>query len=231
MSPSAAPQSPTVLLVEDDRIQAEIFRDALAQEGYTVVHAVNAQEGWRYFQSLHPALVITDVGLPDELGTQLCERIRAHGAFGTTPVIMLTARGSMEAKEVGFSAGADHYLVKPIQIAELKLWVKALLRRVGKEHADGGLLRAEDFVIDPKSHRVTVGGAVIPNLTVKEFDLLYELVRRRPHVVSKEQLLRSVWHDALRDNTVEVHIKNVRSKLGDAARRIVTVHGLGYRFE
>lgn len=221
----------TILLVEDDSQGAALIREALSEQGYVFTHAGTCAEGWRYFESLRPALVILDVNLPDGSGLELCRRIRTHPSLGATPVMVLTGKGHLDDKAKGFEAGADHYLVKPLQVEELRLWIGALLRRVQLEEKEGGILRAEDFVVDPQSHTVTAGEQVVRNLTRKEFELLYELVRRKPKVLSKEQILKSLWSTVLRDNTVEVHIRNLRLKLGPAAKRIVTVPGLGYRFE
>lgn len=221
----------TILLVEDDLDIADLIHDALSSEGYVFVHAENLERGWENFERLRPVLVILDVGLPDGSGFDLCRRIRAHAALGATPVIMLTAKGELKDKMSGFDAGADHYLVKPIRIAEFLLWVRALLRRVGFADREGGVLRAEDCAADPQAHTVSGGGKVIKNLTRKEFELFYELLRRRPKVVSRESIMKSLWNTVLRDNTIEVHIRNLRRKLGPLAGRIVTVPGVGYKFE
>lgn len=221
----------TILVVEDEATVAALIHDALASEEHVLVHATNCAEGWRFFETLRPALVILDIGLPDASGLTVAKKIRAHPTLSETPIIVLTARGQFKDKESGFEAGADHYLVKPIQIKELRLWVQALMRRIKYTDKEGGILHVGDFIIDPAAHRVTVGSDVIKNLTRKEFDLLYELARHRPKVLSKQFILSSLWNTVLRDNTVEVHIKNLRAKLGPGGQRIVTVAGVGYRFE
>lgn len=221
----------TILLVEDDEQIAGMIRESLASAGHDVAHAPDMERGWERFERLRPALVILDVGLPDGSGLDLCRRIRAHAVLSATPVVVLTARGDIKDKVMGFDAGADHYLVKPIQIAELRLWVSALLRRVAVCDREGGVLRAGDCAVDPQAHTVSSGGKVVKNLTRKEFELFYELVRRRPKVVSKESIMKSLWSTVLRDNTIEVHIRNIRRKLGPLAGRIVTVSGVGYKFE
>jgi len=222
---------PTLLLVEDDPAAAALIEEALRPGGHLLVHARSVAEGWTRFQALKPAVVILDVGLPDGSGTELCRRIRKHPALGTTPVIMLTGKGKLDDKTEGFAAGSDHYLVKPVQIEELLLWVGALLRRVELADKDSGILRVEDFAADPGTHTVSTGGRLIRSLTRKEFELLCELMRVRPRVLSKERIMKELWDTVLRDNTIEVHIRNLRKKLGTAAWRIVTVPGVGYRFE
>jgi len=109
--------------------------------------------------------------------------------------------------------------------------VKALLRRMDLTDAEGGVVRVGEFAVDPSSHAVTAGDRSIKNLTKKEFELLYELVRLSPKVLSKDRIMNSLWSTVLRDNTVEVHIRNLRSKLGDDSKRVVTVPGIGYRFD
>ena len=108
--------------------------------------------------------------------------------------------------------------------------MKALLRRARSDEKEGGVLRAEDFVIDPRARTVKTAGQVVRDLTQKEFSLLYELVKRRPRALSKEYIMRSLWNSVLRDNTVEVHLWNLRKKLGPAGARILTVSKAGYRF-
>lgn len=220
-----------ILLVEDERTVAALVREALGDAGAELTHASTVAEGWRLFEELRPALAILDVGLPDGTGFELCRRIRAHPALAATPVVMLTGRSDYEDKASGFSAGADHYLIKPIQIAELRLWVGSLLRRVEVDDKEGGVLRAGEFAIDPAAHLVRVGDRAVRDLTRKEFEILYELVRCRPRVLSKDYLMKRLWSGVLRDNTIEVHVRNIRAKLGEGADRLQTVPGAGYRFD
>ncbi|MFA5139804.1 MAG: response regulator transcription factor [Elusimicrobiota bacterium] len=219
-----------IIIVEDDPHALSLIRDSLSASGHACIYAGTCAEGWREIEAAKPDLVILDVGLPDGSGVELCAKIRSHPLLAPTPIIMLTALGGLDDKTSGFRAGADRYLVKPFQFAELKLWVDALLRRVKLDEREGGILRAEDFVVDPGRHTVATAGRIISDLTRKEFDLLYELVRHSPRVLSKEFILSALWHQVLRDNTVEVHIKNIRSKLGPSAKRVVTIPSVGYRF-
>ncbi|MBI4386325.1 MAG: response regulator transcription factor [Elusimicrobia bacterium] len=220
----------TILLVEDEEPSAALIKEALSAGEFVLTHASNCAEGWRYLETLRPQLVILDVTLPDGSGLDLCRRLREHPALAPTPVIILTGKDQLKDKESGFEAGADHYLIKPFQIQELRLWVSALLRRARLDEREGGILRAANFVVDPQAHRVQAGENAIDNLTRKEFDLLYELVRQSPKVLSKDALLSTLWGTVLRDNTIEVHIKNLRAKLGLAAQRVQTLPGVGYRF-
>jgi DNA-binding response OmpR family regulator len=223
--------SETVLVVEDQSDIAVLIREALEDERFVYVHAASVSEGWRNFESLRPALVVLDVGLPDGSGLDLCRKIRGHKSLSATPVIVLTGKGELADKISGFDAGADHYLVKPVAIKELRLWAHALLRRVQLADADGGILREGSFALDPQTHTVTTASGEVRNLTRKEFEILYELMRRRPKVLSKEQIMKALWNTVLRDNTIEVHIRNLRNKLGAEAAHVATVSGVGYKFE
>lgn len=219
-----------IVFVEDEPETARFIADTLSAAGHEPVHAGDCAEGWHYARKRRPALLIIDVGLPDGSGLELCRRLRADAKLARAPIILLTAKGQLADKAEGFAAGADHYLVKPLEALELRLWVGALLRRIDYEDKDGGVLRLENALLEPESHRALVDGTVIEGLTPKEFDLLYELARRSPRILSKKYVLSRLWHATLRDNTVEVHIRNLRAKLGASARRIVTVPGVGYRF-
>lgn len=221
----------TVLIVADRSEKGQALREALEGEGKAALVASGPAEGWRLAQSARPSLLILDFDLPDDKSLSLCSKVRAHPALGPTPIIVLVDKTRPGEKEKGFAAKADVCLARPLQSRELNLWVRALLRRARSGEAEGGVLRADDFSIDPRARTVTVGERVIRDLTRKEFDLLYELVLRRPRVLSKQAIMGSLWKSVLRDNTVEVHVRNLRSKLGDAASRVVTVPKAGYRFQ
>ncbi len=172
-----------------------------------------------------------DVGLPDGSGLDVLRRLRATPALAAVPVILLTGRETLPDKQSGFEAGADHYLVKPVQIPELLLWAKSLLRRTRTEEQKRGIVRAGDMVVDPDAHTASAGGRPVAGLTPKEFDLLYHLVRVSPKPLPKEFIINELWKAAVRENTVEVHVRNLRTKLGAHGDRLVTVHGVGYKFE
>ncbi|MBI3299408.1 MAG: response regulator transcription factor [Elusimicrobia bacterium] len=202
----------------------------LTEDGHQPSVAAGWGEGWKQFEKLRPAMVVLDLGPKPKRGLEVCSKVRAHPTLSTASVVLLAVDGGIEEKERGFSAGADLYLTKPFDDKRLRLWVTALLRRARSDEKEGGVLRAEDFVIDPRAKTVKTGGQLIRDLTQKEFQLLYELVRRRPRTLSKEFIMRSLWNSILRDNTVEVHVWNLRKKLGPAGGRILTVAKAGYRF-
>ena len=175
-------------------------------------------------------LVVLDLGLPDGDGLTLCRELRASG--NSTRVLILTARDTTGDKVLGLDAGADDYLAKPFDFAELGARVRALLRR--PENARSPLLTAADIELDPAAHTVRRAGVTVP-LTAREFALLHYLLDRKGEVVTRTDLLEAVWdahYDGL-SNVVDVHVANLRRKLelpGKPAP-IETVRGVGYRVE
>ena len=217
-----------VLVVEDDPSLGDVVRRGLIEDG----HAVDLERtlsGARRAAAINPYhLVVLDLGLPDGDGLSLCREL--HRATNPPRVLVLTARDATGDKVLGLDAGADDYLTKPFDFAELAARVRALLRR--PEHARAPLLVSGDIELDPAAHTVRRRGITVP-LTAREFALLHFLMDRQGQVVTRSELLEAVW-DANYDgmsNVVDVHVANVRRKLelpGDAPP-IETVRGVGYR--
>ncbi len=221
----------TILLVEDDAQARGIAQTALAGSGYRVVATDGGVSAQHLFASEKPDLVLVDLMLPDGSGMDLCRKIRAHGERGRTPVIILTGQSSFETKVEGFTAGADQYLVKPIPPQELLLWVEALLRRLSFDKDEGDVVKAGGAEIHLQSHIVRFNGADITNLTGKEFDLFYYLVKNRPKVLSRKGILGKLWHTITVDHVVDTHLTNLRKKLPQTlADKIQTIPGKGFRF-
>lgn len=219
-----------VLSVEDDPAVLEYLIDTLAAD-YEVLPAKTVREGWKLFNERRPDLALLDVALPDGSGAGLCRQIREHPERGDVPVILLTGKGQLKDKQEGFAAGADQYLVKPLESAELKMWVDALLRRVATDKGERGRLHAGRLVMDPSALLASWDGALIKDLTPKEFGLLHYLVRRRPSVVSRKEILSRLWHTVAVENLVDTHLYNLRRKLPPAlAGRIQAVPGRGFRY-
>ncbi|MEK7383217.1 MAG: response regulator transcription factor [Elusimicrobiota bacterium] len=232
-----APQDPpaaaskTILIVEDDSHMRLLLRTTLAGAGHRVLEAEGVVAGLHLFHAHKPDLVILDRNLPDGDGVEACRKIRANQEGFDTPVIVLTGEGSLDKKASGFEAGVDQYLLKPIQTRELILWVGALLRRKGYESGEADLVRAGALSIDAKSYLVRFHDQTIPNLTSKEFELLHYLVKNRPQVISRQNVLSKLWHTVSVDNLVDVHLSNLRKKLpGELSDKIQTVPGKGFRF-
>ncbi len=221
----------TVLVVEDDARVAEVVRLYLDKAGLRVTAVGDGRAALQAFRQVRPDLVILDVMLPALDGWEVCRAIRQES---DTPVIMLTARGTGAEKVLGLELGADDYVVKPFDPAELVARVKAVLRRSRRGTGDDRPLRLPGLLVDPARRLVEVDGAEVP-MTPKEFDLLLFLGRNAGRVFTREQILNEVWgYDFLGDSrTVDVHVKRLRKKIEGAGRpwRIATVWGVGYKFE
>jgi two-component system phosphate regulon response regulator PhoB len=222
----------TVLLVEDERDIAELIRYHIDKAGMRVVHAADGAAALRLARAEHPDLIILDLMLPGLDGLEVCRQLRRDAQTRRLPIIMLTARGEEVDRVVGLELGADDYVVKPFSPRELVARIRAVLRRVEGSEAPAGRVTG-DLHVDEARHAVTVGGRPV-ELTAKEFGLLAALMRADGRVLSREQLLETVWGYAnaaeIESRTVDVHIRRLRAKLGPEARRIVTVKAVGYRF-
>lgn len=227
----AGPSPAKVLLVEDEEGARVAAGQMLSAGGFHVIPADTIESGWLLLLEHKPRLAVLDIELPDGNGADLCRRIREHKDLRETPVIMLTCKGGIESKKGGFDAGADQYLVKPVDPQELLMWVKALLRRLALDHGEGDVLRAGDLELDAKAHMVKWQGTPLPRFTVKEFDLLYFLVEKRPRVMSRESILKQVWDTITVDHVVDAHLHKMRKKLPPAlSDRIQNIPGKGFRY-
>jgi two-component system response regulator RegX3 len=223
-----------VLIVEDEESFADPLAFLLRKEGFSAAVAGTGQQALEEFDRNGADIVLLDLMLPGMSGTDVCKALRQRSAV---PVIMVTARDSEIDKVVGLELGADDYVTKPYSARELIARVRAVLRR-GGEAADGDLpqvLAAGPVRMDVERHVVTVAGAEI-SLPLKEFDLLEYLLRNVGRVLTRGQLIDRVWGaDYVGDTkTLDVHVKRLRSKIepdSSAPRYLVTVRGLGYKFE
>jgi two-component system response regulator MprA len=212
-----------ILVVEDDGRLAATLERVLEAEGHDVEVAVDGLEALRMAREHPPDLVVLDVMLPGLDGIGVCRRLRATAQF---PILLLTALGGTEERVRGLDSGADDYLVKPFAYQELLARVRALLRRAGP----GDHLRFADLVLEPASREAWRGSRPIV-LTATEFDLLEHFLRHPRQVLTREQLLDSVWHgEPEGDNVVAVYVGYVRQKLeaGGEPRLLHTIRGAGY---
>jgi DNA-binding response OmpR family regulator len=224
-----ASQKPqTVLVVEDESSIASFVAAYLKNAGYAVRTTASGNEALRLVESEQPALVVLDLMLPDIDGVEVCKRIRQTRDL---PVLMLTARDEDVDKIIGLEVGADDYMTKPFNPRELVARVRAILRRAAPESSkrESATLRHGDLTIDAGRREVRVGEQEI-QLAPKEFDLLWELLDHRGIVLTRDQLLERVWGYTFAGDTrtVDVHVRQLRRKLGDASP-IVTVWGVGYK--
>ena len=220
---------PRILVVDDEPPLVELVRGYLSREGFEILTAADGPTAVQLVRDEAPDLVILDVMLPVFDGLEVCRQIRA---FSDAYVLMLTARGEEIDRVVGLTVGADDYLVKPFSPRELVARVKALLRRSRQTGLRTAPLPA-GLAFDAGRHEVSVDGSLI-SLTTTEFDLLAMLVSDPGVVVSRSRLLDRVWGSEFvsDDHLVDVHIGNLRRKLGDdpaASRFVETVRGVGYR--
>ncbi len=230
---------PRILLIEDERNLARIVRQRLEEDGYQATVAYDGEAGWQEAQRLAPDAIILDLMLPGLDGLSLCRRLRSAGPpLSLTPVLMLTARAEELDRVVGLEVGADDYLTKPFSLRELIARVHALLRRVEMLRQAalpaGQVVTVADLTLDTASRQVSAAGQPV-ELTPKEFDLLCLLTANPGRVFSRDYLLDRLWGYAAAeyDRTVDTHVYRLRQKLGAsaAARRIVAVRGIGYKFE
>jgi DNA-binding response OmpR family regulator len=221
---------PRILFVEDDPEMSIFVQDWLESEKFRVEHTADGADAWQIMEMTSFDLIILDWELPSIHGVELCRKFRAKG--GTTPVLMLTGKGHLDDKVSALDVGADDYLTKPFHLAELSARLRALLRR-GNVAAENKLI-AGDIEIDRVKHEVKVRGAVV-KLFPRDYDLLEFLMTNANTVYSADSLLMHVWNmdgDA-NETAVRSCIKNLRKKIcaSDEGCPIVTVHGVGYKFE
>jgi DNA-binding response OmpR family regulator len=220
-----------ILLVEDDANLAEALAEALTDQRYIVDVVSDGEAGWVQVNTINYDLVLLDVMLPKLDGLSLCKRLRDRNYTG--PILMITARDTSADKVMGLDAGADDYVVKPIDLAELLARVRALLRR-GLSSAPP-VLEWEGLTLDPSTYEVTYNNEPL-RLTPKEYSLLELFLRNGRRVLSRSSLIEHVWslEASPSEDTVKAHIKSLRNKLraaGAPNNLIETVHGLGYRLK
>ena len=213
-----------ILVVDDEKLLVKGIKFNLENEGYQVETAFDGAAAVELAKSESFDLIILDLMMPEVDGLTACMRIRE---FSAVPIIMLTARSEDADKIMGFACGADDYVTKPFNILELKARIRALLRRTETEN---GTLRCGILEVDPGQHIVRVRGQGTV-LTQKEFEVLCLLLRNPGQVLSREQLIENVWGYAFtgESRTVDVHVRTLRQKLGEAGAYIETVRGYGYK--
>ena len=222
-----------VLVVEDERNLREPLVYLLQKEGYDVIEAEDGNAAIENFQKLGADLILLDLMLPGLSGNEVCRAIRAESQV---PIIMVTAKDTEIDKVVGLEIGADDYVTKPYSTRELLARMKAVLRRGSEPVAqETGVLKAGPVVMDIERHLVTVNGEKI-QMPLKEFELLELLMENVNRVLTRGQIIDRVWGSNYFGDTktLDVHVKRIRSKIEDdpsRPRHLLTVRGLGYKFE
>ena len=228
--------APTILVVDDEQSYRDALAIALEREGFRVEVAADGQEAIARFDEAQPSLVLLDVMLPEMSGLDVCRELRTRSRV---PIIMVTARNAEIDAVVGLEIGADDYVTKPFRLRELVARVRAALRRTpsGDEDEKGGydVLDVGDVRVDVARHEVFVRGELV-SMPLKEFELLELLLTNAGRVLTRDVLIDRIWGPNYFGDTktLDVHVKRLRSKVEDDPAhptRIVTVRGVGYRFE
>lgn len=220
-----------VLLVEDDELLAGVVAEFLTDHLHVVEVVTDGESAWNQISALEYDLILLDVMLPKLDGIRLCQRLRSHGY--SVPVLMVTARDTSTDKVLGLDAGADDYMVKPLDFPELLARIRALLRRGSS--VSSPILEWGDLHLDPATYEVSYHDNTL-RLTPKEYKLLELLLRNGRRILSRNTIIERLWsfEKPPEEGTVKTHIKSLRKKLkvvGAPTNLIETVHGIGYRLK
>lgn len=222
-----------IICVEDEQNICELEVYTLQSVGMEAEGCASGKELFALLEQHIPKLIVLDIMLPDEDGMSILARLRADKRYASIPVIMATAKGSEYDKVKGLDGGADDYIAKPFGMLEMVARIKAVLRRCASQQpakADDGLIRRGTLEVHELEHQVRVGGEEVV-LTLKEYELLKLLLLHPGIVFSRDKLLNDIWGYEFsgETRTVDVHIRTLRQKLGEAGELIETIRGVGYR--
>lgn len=224
----------TILLVEDDEDIRQLLTFTFEAAGFDVITRSDGQEGLDAAVAETPDVVILDIMLPSMSGLDICKVLKRNEETESIPVIMLTARGEEVDRVVGLELGADDYVVKPFSPRELVLRVRAVLKRNAPSEpaAKTTSLKMDGLVVDMDAYKVLIDNEEVL-LTATEFKLLAELLKNKGRVRTRDQLLNTVWGYEFEGyaRTVDTHVRRLRQKIGDYAKYIETMRGVGYRFK
>lgn len=220
---------PLIYCVEDDENIRELVGYALRSQDFEVETFADSKEFWQRVKKQVPSLVLLDIMLPGESGTDILEKMRQDTVLKTMPVIMLTAKTSEYDIVKGLDGGADDYVCKPFGIVELISRIRSVLRRSKPQKTEKNEYSFGPVTLDSEKHIVTVHGEIC-HLTVKEFELLRYLLVNTDIVLKREQIMEAVWGFTYEgeSRTIDMHIKSLRQKLGEGGHIIRTVRGVGY---
>lgn len=221
-----------IAIVDDEEDIAELVSVNLKKSGFNTEVFHDASSFTNFIEQKHPDLIILDLMLPDADGFEICRYLKKNEEVSEIPIIMLTARDEESDKVFGLELGADDYVTKPFSPRELVARVKAVLRRKEHKEETRKIEIGDILVIDLEKYEVTTRGGKV-ELTSTEFRILQLLASRKSWVFTRNQILNYLWSDEkfVLDRTVDVHIRNLREKLGEAGKLIRSVRGIGYKIE
>ena len=222
-----------ILIAEDEHLIARLIEMTLTRAGYTCTVAEDGRTAADLIEKNNFDMALLDIMLPDEDGVSILRRLRADKRYANIPVIMATAKGSEFDKVKGLDSGADDYIAKPFGMLEMVARIKAVLRRCAAPRPSedvGEIIRIGRLEVNQLEHKVSVGGSEVV-LTLKEYELLRKFLQHPGIVFSRDKLLNDIWGYEFsgETRTVDVHIRTLRQKLGDAGELIETIRGVGYR--
>ncbi len=223
-----------IAVVDDEKDIVDLVKHHLKREGYRTKGFYNSRDFLLFIESIIPDLLILDIMLPGMDGLEVCKLLKGKKSTSSVPIIMLTAKGTEADIVVGLEMGADDYMIKPFSPRELVARVKTVLRRSGKKETEKELVTLGDLSINAQRYEVYVKSRKI-DLTTTEFKILESLVNGSGRVFTRDQLLKQkrLWGDdkLIYDRTIDVHIKNLRDKLGSSGKMIKTVRSIGYKLD
>ncbi|MBN2225563.1 MAG: response regulator transcription factor [Deltaproteobacteria bacterium] len=221
-----------IAVLDDEPDIVELVSLYLTRAGFTVHGFCDSGGFFRFINKTRPDLVILDLMLPDDDGIEITKRLKRQAEFSEIPIIILSAKGEESDKIVGLELGAEDYVTKPFSPKELAVRVKKILSRASSREDTKKVTIPDVLTIDPEKYEVVVYEKSV-DLTVTEFKILKLLATKRGVVFSRDQILDYLWGDqkAVIDRTIDMHIKNLRKKLGDAAGLIKNIRGIGYKLD
>ena len=229
-------QKPKILVVDDEKDIVQLIQYNLEKEGYRVISAYEGQQAIKLAEKELPNLIILDLMLPELDGLEVCRILKRNERTAQIPILMVTAKSTETDKVVGLELGADDYVTKPFSPRELVARVKAILRRTGEPKPEpvAETIKFGELKVDFAKYIVLIKNKPV-DLTSKEFDLLKTLIAAKGRVLTRDYLLDRVWgvdvSTEIETRTVDVHIAQLRKKLGIEGNRIITVKNVGYRFD
>ena len=223
---------PRVLIVEDNWEVRELLHVILSGKGFDVMEVETGQAAIDFCEDHPPDVVVLDLTLPDLDGLEVCKKVKTFPQMDGVPIIMCTARTDVEQKIIGLETGADDYLTKPFDPAELVARIKVLLRRSGQSVSETRkIVQSGDLKLDPRNYQATLGGKKVEYITPREFDILYFLLEKSPQPLSRTEISKFILGKNLSEDSrvIDMHVAQIRKKLGSQiSSHIRTIPGKGY---